>query len=106
MGWLRDFRLNVAYYFGLGEGSDRVRESDHADESWLPVAVGAVLVPALAFVLGGVLGFGEDFVGRLSTVGLVAVLATVWGLIMRVERRGRKEAEALRGDGSAPQRRA
>jgi hypothetical protein len=90
MGRLRDFGLDLAYYFGLGEGSDRARGSDHDDEPWLPVALGAVLVPALAFVLSGPLGFDDDLVGRLSTVGLVAVLAMACGLVMRVARRGQR----------------
>jgi hypothetical protein len=90
MGRLRDLGLDTAYYFGLGDGSDRVRESDHDDESWLPVAVGAVLVPTLTFVLHGPLGLDDDFVGRLMTVGLVAVLAMAWWLGMRVARRGHR----------------
>jgi hypothetical protein len=87
MSRLRDFGLDLAYYFGLGEGSERVRESAQDDEPWLPVALGVVLVPALTFVLHGPLGFHDDFVGRLSTVGLVAVLAMACGLVMRVARR-------------------
>jgi hypothetical protein len=84
MSRLRDFGLDFAYYFGFGEGSDRVRESALDDESWLPVALGAVLVPVLGLVLHGPLGFDDDFVGRLMSVGFVAVLAFACGLLMRV----------------------
>ena len=53
MSRLRDFGLDLAYYFGLGEGSERVRESAQDDEPWLPVALGVVLVPALTiFTIG------------------------------------------------------
>jgi hypothetical protein len=90
MSRLRDFGLDLAYYFGLGEGSDRVQESAHDDEPWLPVALGAVLVPALTFVLHGPFGLDDDFAGRLMSVGLVAVLAMACGLVMRVARRGHR----------------
>jgi hypothetical protein len=88
MSRLRDFGRDAADYFGIGEGSDRVHDSDEDDEPWVQTAVGIVLILVLAFVLRGVLGFDDDFVGYLVTLGIAAILASALGLILRLAHRG------------------
>jgi hypothetical protein len=90
MGRLRDFGLDLACYFGLGEGSERTREAAHEEESWLPTALWVLVPPAVTFVLHGPLGLDDDFAGRLTTVGVVAVLALASGLVVRVVRAGHR----------------
>jgi hypothetical protein len=88
MGRLRDFGLDLACYFGLGEGSERARESAHDDEPSLQTALWVLVPAALTFALQGPLGMDDDFAGRLTTVGLVAAVALACRLGLLVARRG------------------
>jgi hypothetical protein len=96
MGRLRDFGLDLACYFGHGEGSERTREAAHEEESWLPTALWVLAPPAVTFVLHGPLGLEEDFAGRLTTVGVVAVVAMACGLALRVAGRRMEPDEGER----------
>jgi hypothetical protein len=87
MSRFRELARDVAYYFGAGEGSDRMREAQE-EASWLDTAVRVVPVLVVAFVLRGVIGL-DGFAGFLATLGLVFVLAAVWGLTLRRIRRHR-----------------
>jgi hypothetical protein len=89
MGRLRDFRRDAAYYFGIGEGSPRVRDTDTSEETVLGTVVGVGTVLVVAAVLRSVLGFDSDLVGFLLTLGLVVALSALWGLAVLLARRRR-----------------
>jgi hypothetical protein len=87
MSRLRDLGRDTAYYFGVGEGSVRARESEAKQATWLGTAVGVVPVLVVAFVLRRILGLDDDFTGFRLLLGLILVLAVIWGLVLRQARR-------------------
>jgi hypothetical protein len=99
MGRLRDFGRDAADYFGLGERSDGLPESSDDKEPWWHSAlrVGALL--PLAFLLREALGFEDDFVGFLAMLVIVAVLASVLGLGVRLVRGRRAEPKSPGANG-------
>ncbi len=80
MGRLRDFGLDVAWYFGVGEGSEARRSS--GEELDLGDILRVVVVVPAAFLLERVLDLEAS--RFLVTLGLVVVLGVVWGLVLRM----------------------
>ena len=96
MSRLSSFGRDVAYYFGVGEGSERIRGSNEPEETWLEWAVRLVPPLFIALVLRGVLGLDEDFVGFGLSIVLLVLLVAAWIAALRVAGFGSGRGERSR----------
>ncbi len=87
MSRLRDLGRDTANYFGVGASSGRASEAGQDNESWLSTLVRIVPALLVALWLSGLLGFDDDFAGFIATLLLAAVVAAMWGLVLRLARR-------------------
>lgn len=88
---LRDLGRDVATYFGFAAPrSERpAAEAPAANQSWLDLTLRFAPVLVAAPVLRRALGFADDALGFLVTVGLIAVLGPAWWLLLRNARRAK-----------------
>jgi hypothetical protein len=87
VGRLEEFGRDLAGYFAIGESPAGETEQTG---SWRDVLV--ALVPALVagLALRSALDADETFGGFLATLGLIGVLALVWGSVLRLVRRSQR----------------
>lgn len=81
MGRARDLASDVAYYFGVGEGSAGAAEQSQPrpESRWLSAVRVAVIVFA-AFALIAAVGPEGALAGLVVLVALITVLTTGWEL--------------------------
>ena len=96
MSRLSSIGRDVAYYFGAGEGSERLRGSNEPEETWLQWAVRLVPPLLVALVLRGALGLDEGFVGFGFSIVLLVLLVAAWVAALRVAGFGSRRHERSR----------
>ncbi len=64
MSWLRELGQDAAYYFGVGDGSERTRRSEQSRPTWTTVALGVLPVLVVALPVGRIIGAPGIDVGR------------------------------------------
>ena len=82
MGRVREAGRDVAFYFGIGEGSDATRASTPEQESFGDVVIRVAPPLVAAMLLGLALGVDDDLVGYATLLGLVLVLALAWAAVL------------------------
>jgi hypothetical protein len=99
MSRLKNFGRDAAYYFGIGEGSERTRQSTNEQERPLvSTAVGVAAALVVAFLLRQALGLDEDVAGCGLSLALAFALALVCALALRLGRRERGHPRPPRND--------
>jgi len=83
MSRLSSIGRDVAYYFGVGEGSEATRGYE-PKETWLQWAVQLFPPLVVALVLRGALGLDEGFVGFGLSIVLLVLLAIAWVAALRL----------------------
>ena len=81
MGRVRDAARDVAFYFGIGDGSEAIRASTAEQESFGDVVIRVAPPLVATMLLGLALGVADDLVGYATLLGVMLVLTLGWAVV-------------------------
>lgn len=78
---VRDAGRDVAFYFGIGDGSDATRASTAKQESFGDVAIRLVPPLVATMLLGLAFGIDADLIGYATLLAVMLVLTLGWAVV-------------------------